>query len=315
MEIHCLLNVNKQSNDDGETKNFTVKYEIDNNVLILEEASEVLPMHPPKIDVGIPKYIASGSHYFLDSRYRFLIMPRYKTDLHSILKCGRLSQRHFLIIASQIIDVLKHLHEKHYVHSDIKAENIMIGLCKPSQSKASSLASTDKFNGNSTQLRRNNNGGRHSGDLYSTRSHNLRPGKSIAYMVDENSRSSHDPESIVSDDDSEEDEDFDLSPRKKKAQKALKKRKNIRNKNHIRNKAVKSLFDKNSNKTMSENDERVIVIDYGLATKFMNVLGESIVHKPFCCDERRAHDGTLEFTSRDAHFGAHSRRSDLECLG
>jgi len=32
-------------------------------------------------------------------------------------------------------------------------------------------------------------------------------------------------------------------------------------------------------------------------------------------DQRRAHDGTLEFTSRDAHLGAHSRRSDLECLG
>lgn len=32
-------------------------------------------------------------------------------------------------------------------------------------------------------------------------------------------------------------------------------------------------------------------------------------------DQRRAHDGTLEFTSRDAHFGTHSRRSDLECFG
>ena len=32
-------------------------------------------------------------------------------------------------------------------------------------------------------------------------------------------------------------------------------------------------------------------------------------------DERKAHDGTLEYTSRDAHTGAHSRRGDLETLG
>jgi hypothetical protein len=38
-------------------------------------------------------------------------------------------------------------------------------------------------------------------------------------------------------------------------------------------------------------------------------------HKPLEPDERRAHDGTLEYTSRDAHIGAHSRRGDLETLG
>lgn len=54
------------------------------------------------------------------------------------------------------------------------------------------------------------------------------------------------------------------------------------------------------------------MIDYGLATKFVDTNGE---HRPFCMDQRRAHDGTLEFTSRDAHFGTHSRRSDLECFG
>jgi hypothetical protein len=37
-------------------------------------------------------------------------------------------------------------------------------------------------------------------------------------------------------------------------------------------------------------------------------------HKAFEPDERRAHDGTLEYTSRDAHIGAHSRRGDLETL-
>ncbi len=38
------------------------------------------------------------------------------------------------------------------------------------------------------------------------------------------------------------------------------------------------------------------------------------MHKALEPDERRAHDGTLEYTSRDAHIGAHSRRGDLETL-
>ena len=38
-------------------------------------------------------------------------------------------------------------------------------------------------------------------------------------------------------------------------------------------------------------------------------------HKAGDPDERKAHDGTLEYTSRDAHTGAHSRRGDMETLG
>lgn len=58
-------------------------------------------------------------------------------------------------------------------------------------------------------------------------------------------------------------------------------------------------------------EDRVHLIDFGLALKFVDSTGQ---HRPFVMDQRRAHDGTLEFTSRDAHMGAHSRRSDLECL-
>jgi hypothetical protein len=50
-------------------------------------------------------------------------------------------------------------------------------------------------------------------------------------------------------------------------------------------------------------------IDYDLATKFIDT------NKTFCMDQRRAYDGTLKFTSRDAYFGAYSRHSNLECLG
>lgn len=240
-------------------------------------------------------------------------MPRYKTDLHSILKYGRLSQRHFLVIASQIIDILKHLHEKHYVHSDIKAENIMVGQCqvKVSPNKTQAFAENTY---KPAKVRRNNE---HSSDFFSNNtrgSHNLRPTRKVAYISDENSSSSNCPESIKNDDcdeDFEKDEDFDFSPKKKNSRKSPKKMKNIKCGNtakEVKEKHSKFLYDEND-------DERVFVIDYGLATKFVNINEDKIVHKPFCCDERRAHDGTLEFTSRDAHFGAHSRRSDLECFG
>ena len=59
-------------------------------------------------------------------------------------------------------------------------------------------------------------------------------------------------------------------------------------------------------------EDHIFLIDFGLASKFTDLPGE---HRPFFTDKRKAHDGTIEFASRDAHVGAHSRRSDLECLG
>ena len=58
-----------------------------------------------------------------------------------------------------------------------------------------------------------------------------------------------------------------------------------------------------------END--LYLVDFGLVSKYHRN-GVHLQYKP---DERKAHDGTIEYTSRDAHIGAHSRRSDLEILG
>ena len=59
-------------------------------------------------------------------------------------------------------------------------------------------------------------------------------------------------------------------------------------------------------------DGDVFLVDFGLASRFKDTLG---FHHEGGEDERFAHDGTLEYTSRDAHIGAHSRRGDLETLG
>lgn len=56
---------------------------------------------------------------------------------------------------------------------------------------------------------------------------------------------------------------------------------------------------------------QVHLVDFGLACKYIS----DGKHKEYKEDLRKAHDGTIEFTSRDAHIGAHSRRGDLEILG
>ena len=43
----------------------------------------------------------------------------------------------------------------------------------------------------------------------------------------------------------------------------------------------------------------VYLVDFGLTSKY-NYLG---FHKPFQEDQRSAHEGTLEYTSRDSHLG------------
>lgn len=58
--------------------------------------------------------------------------------------------------------------------------------------------------------------------------------------------------------------------------------------------------------------DEVYLVDYGLAMKYQ-IDG---VHKAYKEDKRKAHDGTIEFTSTDAHLGvAPSRRGDMEILG
>lgn len=316
VEIHCLLNVNKQQSEEQE-----------------EESAEYM---------GIPKYIASGSHFFNESRYRFLIMPRYKVDLHSFIKIGRLSHKHFLIVAHQIIDVLMHLHEKHYVHSDIKSENIMIGLYDHMTGTSSSgfthhtpipltngfrktpKSASVQFSGaNPLRSCRMKDGSptdtsHHSMYADMVQSHYLRPGRAVVnYVVDENSRSSHTHESDDESHDDDSDDDFRVSSRatKRKRRSNGKGKARKASKSPSKTSNQQQHFEQNNfhmTNGVSSGDDHVYLIDYGLATKFVDTNGE---HRPFCMDQRRAHDGTLEFTSRDAHFGTHSRRSDLECLG
>lgn len=251
----------------------------------------------------MPEYIGSGSHTFQGEKYRFLVLKRYRCDLHSLIKNRRVDPKCVLIIASQIIDILEHLHDKGYAHSDIKSENLMIGSC--TYKKDMNYNFDDRENAYTTPVKKrstidNSNNFSGSNPVRSCRttrktsmyddmlkSHYLRPNKTVNYSK------------------YYEESEYDYNPKKKDKDSD----KYSAAESETDNEGVTSNY-KEEFKTVTE--DRIFLIDFGLASKFMDANGH---HRPFCMDQRRAHDGTLEFTSRDAHMGAHSRRSDLECLG
>ncbi len=61
------------------------------------------------------------------------------------------------------------------------------------------------------------------------------------------------------------------------------------------------LFDRKSKK-------KIYLVDFGLCNKFC----PGGLHRPNEPDNRWAHEGTEEYTSRDSHRGCFSRRGDLE---
>jgi vaccinia related kinase len=56
----------------------------------------------------------------------------------------------------------------------------------------------------------------------------------------------------------------------------------------------------------------VYLLDFGLARRYVNTKG---VHNKYVYDKSKAHTGTLQYVSRDAHTGAFSRCGDLDSLG
>lgn len=66
-----------------------------------------------------------------------------------------------------------------------------------------------------------------------------------------------------------------------------------------------------NNKNSIESEDQIYLVDFGLVERFYCKDG---THREYVEDQRRANNGTVEFSSRDAHIGAFSRRSDLESL-
>lgn len=80
--------------------------------------------------LGMPKFLGSGSHEFKGQRYRFLVMERYGKDLWKLfLENGRkFSQQEVINYSLQVIDALEYIHNRTYVHADIKGANLLMDL-------------------------------------------------------------------------------------------------------------------------------------------------------------------------------------------
>lgn len=355
----------------------------------------------------MPKYVASGGHYFGESRYRFLILPRYDFDLHSIIRSRQMKTKNILIIANQLVDILEHIHDCGYAHSDIKAENIMIGKCSV-KNKSNGSDKNNKITAKNAVAAGNDGRGKSVRRLRLTLQTGNKNLKSISKLksyaessasessnksddsdfaddfekLSEGSRDtdqSPDSDTFSLDNDKYSDKDFKPYSRRRTTEiefggsnpvrscrmestktqiyddmvRSHYLRRSTKKVNYCENEAdeeprfnsaddddewgqknrylkkyrpssldklnrqsqLKNIIEMDSRITADqfeyETEDRIHLIDFGLALKFIDSNG---VHRPFVMDQRRAHDGTLEFTSRDAHMGAHSRRSDLECL-
>lgn len=80
--------------------------------------------------LGMPKYIASGSHEYKNIKYRFLVIDRYGKDLWKIfVENNKQFPEHIVYkLVLQILDILEYIHSRDYVHADIKAENLLVDL-------------------------------------------------------------------------------------------------------------------------------------------------------------------------------------------
>ncbi|XP_063983199.1 serine/threonine-protein kinase VRK1 [Diachasmimorpha longicaudata] len=80
--------------------------------------------------LGMPKFIGNGSHEYKGTKYRFVVMERYGTDLWKLFleNNRRFPEATVFKLAIQIIDVLEYIHGRTYVHADIKGANLLLDL-------------------------------------------------------------------------------------------------------------------------------------------------------------------------------------------
>lgn len=193
----------KLENGQLSPENYVIKIEPHNNGPLFVEVHFYIRATKPETrklfkskqkikHLGVPGHIANGTHRRKGKKFRFLVMERFGSDLQRILdhsEGGRFTDKTVCEVGMQVLDSLQYIHKQGYVHKDIKAANLLVGLGMTGQHK-------------------------------------------------------------------------------------------------------------------------VHLVDYGLCSRYQT--GD--IHKQYMHDERWAHEGTLEYTSRDSHIGCTSRRGDIEVL-
>lgn len=287
-------------------------------------------------------------------KYRFLVLPRYDIDLQKIIaKTKVLDLKNVLVLAVQILDVLEYLHNQGYTHSDIKSSNLMLGFDGARIGKIPAIKCTPSFQKDTKEVavlsgkhRRAKLSKSRSSNYYddedfvikdykSPGSSDEEPNKKLVnvknkfrkILSDKDSRTLHrhhafnlrqlssyvnyeDLNSSICSDHSYQKLLDDFGNKS-----LIRTTKEFRERKRVSSDKTESETpqdDINKEAILSQSNKQIYLLDYGLASKFLDSKGK---HKDFGMDARKAHDGTLEYSSRDSHIGAHSRRSDLETLG
>jgi len=77
--------------------------------------------------LGVPAVEGTGSFRHDGKRFRFLVIPRYGTDLQTLLDESKLtlSPESACQLACRVIDSYEYIHSKGYVHKDVKGSNLL----------------------------------------------------------------------------------------------------------------------------------------------------------------------------------------------
>ncbi|XP_054085824.1 nucleosomal histone kinase 1 isoform X2 [Zeugodacus cucurbitae] len=88
--------------------------------------------------IGMPYMIGSGSTELNGIKHRFIVMPRYGSDIskHFLANGKRFPEETIYRLALQMIDVYEFIHSCGYVHADLKGANILLGYGKEGNSQA-----------------------------------------------------------------------------------------------------------------------------------------------------------------------------------
>lgn len=90
--------------------------------------------------LAIPQFVGGGIHDYQGKKYRFMILPKYGDDLRKLFQRYGFfpNKRSVYLIAIQMLDALEYIHQHGYVHSDIKAGNILLESSKSLKVKRTS---------------------------------------------------------------------------------------------------------------------------------------------------------------------------------
>ncbi|XP_033245397.1 nucleosomal histone kinase 1 [Drosophila miranda] len=88
--------------------------------------------------LGMPYILANGSADVNGQKHRFIVMPRYGSDISKFFKENdkRLPEGTVYRLALQMLDVYQFMHSTGYVHADLKAANILLGQGKAGAAQA-----------------------------------------------------------------------------------------------------------------------------------------------------------------------------------